>query len=129
MTMNGIGSPTWPSSDGATSESPPGEPDSQQGIIGETVVTVTDDPETGLTKVNLITWDRPNLMADMGGAFSSMGINVMNGIMNAGTDGFVENWFVVCGPDKGAVPQEQWEQIKQRMKVTCQRRGRGKPTT
>ena len=70
MTMNGIGSPSWPSSDGATSESAPGEPDSQQGIIGETVVTVTDDPETGLTKVNLITWDRPNLMADMGGAFS-----------------------------------------------------------
>ena len=127
MTMNGIGSPSWPSSDGATSESAPGEPDSQQGIIGETVVTVTDDPETGLTKVNLITWDRPNLMADMGGAFSSMGINVMNAIMNAGPDGFVENWFVVCGPDKGAVPQEQWEQIKQRMKVTCQRRGRGKP--
>ena len=52
MTMNGIGSPSWPSSDGATSESAPGEPDSQQGIIGETVVTVTDDLETGLTKVN-----------------------------------------------------------------------------
>ena len=40
-------------------------------------------------------------MADMGGAFSSMGISVMNAIMNAGPDGFVENWFVVCGPDKG----------------------------
>ena len=97
------------------------------GLIGETVVVIEEDGDTGLTKVSLITSDRNGLMADMGSAFSSMGMSVQYAEMRTGRDGFVENSFVVCGPDCGPIPVSQWENLKSRLKASCSRRGRGRP--
>ena len=102
-----------------------GDPD--QAIIGETVIYVEDDPESGLTKITVITSDRVNLMADIGSAFGSMGISVQYAEMRSGADGFVENAFVVTGPDLGPIKWESWERVKSRLKASCQKRGRSKP--
>ena len=111
------------SADAAASSS--GDPD--QALIGETVVYVEDDSESGLTKINVITSDRVNLMADIGSAFGSMGISVQYAEMRCVADGFVENTFVVAGPDLGPIKWESWELLKSRLKASCQKRGRSKP--
>lgn len=98
-----------------------------QGIIGETVVYVEDDKDTGLTRVSLITSDRNNLMADIGSAFGSMGMSVQYAEMRAGADGFVETTFVVAGPDLGPIKWEDWDKVKSRLKASCSKRGRGRP--
>lgn len=100
---------------------------SQTGIIGETVVVVSDDSDTGLTKVSLITSDRNGLMADIGSAFQSMGMSVQLAEMKSGTDGFVENTFVISGPDCGPIPVSSWDNLKSRLKASCSKRGRGRP--
>ena len=97
------------------------------GIIGDTVVVIEDDADTGLTKVRLITNDRKGLMADIGSAFNSMGMSVQYAEMRSGSDGFVENSFVVSGPDLGPIPPAAWEGIKSRLKASCKSRGRSKP--
>lgn len=99
----------------------------EQGLIGETVVYVEDDADTGLTKVTLITVDRTNLMADIGSAFGSMGMNIRTAEISTGEDNFVQNTFVVAGPDLGPVKWEEWDKLKSRLKASCSKRGRSKP--
>ena len=103
------------------------EGDPNQAIIGETVIYVADDPESGFTRITVITGDRVNLMADIGSAFGSMGFSVQYAEMRLGKDGFVENTFVVAGPDLGPIKWEDWERVKSRLKASCQKRGRSKP--
>jgi len=102
-----------------------GDPD--QAIIGETVIYVEDDPESGFTKITVITGDRVNLMADIGSAFGSMGFSVQYAEMRSGADGFVQNTFVCAGPDLGPIKWEDWERVKSRLKASCSKRGRSKP--
>jgi solute carrier family 25 phosphate transporter 23/24/25/41 len=107
---------------------PEGTPSaSQTGIIGETVVLVEEDGDSGLTKVRLITSDRNGLMADIGSAFGSLGMSVQYAEMKSGPDGFVENSFVVSGPDCGPIPASMWDTVKSRLKASCSKRGRGRP--
>lgn len=107
---------------------PEGTPSaSTTGIIGETVVIIASDGDSGLTKVTLITGDRNGLMADVGSAFSSLGMSVQYAEMKSGSDGFVENSFVVSGPDCGPIPAAGWENLKSRLKASCSKRGRGRP--
>lgn len=113
------------SSSAATLEGPPAS--SPTGMIGETVVVIAEDGDTGLTKVSLITSDRNGLMADIGSAFGSMGMSVQHAEMNSGPDGFVENVFVISGPDCGPIPASSWENLKSRLKASCSKRGRGRP--
>jgi hypothetical protein len=39
----------------------------------------------------------------------SMGMSVQYAEMKSGSDGFVENSFVVAGPDLGPIPPATWE--------------------
>jgi solute carrier family 25 phosphate transporter 23/24/25/41 len=101
--------------------------DDPRALIGETVVYVEPDAETGFTRVSVITIDRNGLMADIGSAFMSLGLNVKSAAIQTGDDGFVENAFVVHGADLGAIPVARWDDVRTRLKATCGRRGRGKP--
>ena len=95
--------------------------------IGETLVTIALDEETGLNVITLITWDRQGLMLDIGNALNSLGISVREVVMKAGADGFVESKFLVSSMDMGPLAEKEWDRIKERLRVSCLRRGVRKP--
>ena len=47
--------------------------------------------------------------------------------MKAGADGFVESKFLVSSMDMGPLAEKEWDRIKERLRVSCLRRGVRKP--
>ena len=95
--------------------------------IGETLVTIALDEESGLNVITIITWDRQGLMLDIGNALNSLGVSVREVVMKAGADGFVESKFLVSSMDMGPLAEKEWDKIKERLRVSCLRRGVRKP--
>ena len=95
--------------------------------IGETLVTIALDEETGLNVITIITWDRQGLMLDIGNALNSLGVSVREVVMKAGADGFVESKFLVSSMEMGPLAEKEWDRIKERLRVSCLRRGVRKP--
>jgi len=95
--------------------------------IGETVVTIALDKETGYNEITIITLDRAGLMLDIGNALNSLGISVREVVMKAGADGFVESRFIATDMDLGPLAEKEWDRIKERLRVSCLRRGVSKP--
>ena len=56
--------------------------------IGETLVTIALDEESGLNVITIITWDRQGLMLDIGNALNSLGVSVREVVMKAGAGRF-----------------------------------------
>ena len=107
----------------ATSTTSSSSKDEVPASIGETLVTIALDEETGLNVITLITWDRQGLMLDIGNALNSLGISVREVVMKAGADGFVESKFLVSSMDMGPLAEKEWDRIKERLRVSCLRRG------
>lgn len=75
------------------------------------VVEWRDDPNIGMSEVNIVTWDRAGLFFKLAGALSVAGLNIMSSKAISRDDHITIDTFYVCEPGGGPVQNEQKRQI------------------
>lgn len=75
------------------------------------VIDWKDDPDQGISVINIITWDRAGLFAKIAGAFTIAGVNILSTKAISRADDIMIDTFYVTDPDGGAVRNQKAREI------------------
>lgn len=75
------------------------------------VVDWKDDPDQGISVINIVTWDRAGLFAKIAGAFTLAGVNILSTKAISRADNIMIDTFYVTDPDGGAVRNPKAREI------------------
>jgi [protein-PII] uridylyltransferase len=86
----------------------------EEEVALEPVLDWHNEPDRGLTRVRLCTWDRPGLFSRIAGSFAAAGINILSAQIFSRGDGMaLDSFEVTSGRTGGAVTREERDRFEE----------------
>ncbi|HAM73867.1 MAG TPA: [protein-PII] uridylyltransferase, partial [Verrucomicrobiales bacterium] len=86
----------------------------EEEVALEPVLDWHNEPDRGLTRVRLCTWDRPGLFGRIAGSFAAAGINILSAQVFSRDDGMaLDSFEVTSGRTGSAVTKEERQRFEE----------------